>query len=81
MATVVRTLSEQEKGNYMPFEELGESELKEVYEAAGSYLALGYEIDGFLPEAKDMLVKLNNRREVLFYYGGHIATSAVDESH
>jgi hypothetical protein len=79
MATVVRLVSEQEKGNYMPFDELGYSECRETYEAAGDYLAMGYELDGFLPETDDMLVQLNNDQEVLFYYGGHICTSATSE--
>lgn len=79
MATVVRPVSEREKGNYMPFDELDYSERRETYEAAGDYLAMGYEIEGFLPETEDMLVRLNSEQEVLFYYGGHICTSAASE--
>jgi hypothetical protein len=77
MAEVIRDLSEQEKGAYMPFCELLDRERNEVYEAAGAYLLMAYEIDGSVPSNADLLIKLGNDTKIHFFFGESLQIDAL----
>lgn len=77
MAEVIRVLTQEEKGNYMPFCELLNRGRDEVYEAAGAYLMMAYEVDGYITMPADFLIELSMGTKVSFFCGESINIDAI----
>ncbi|MEX2014455.1 MAG: hypothetical protein WD885_00785 [Candidatus Saccharimonadales bacterium] len=77
MGEVLRTVTDEEMGRYMPFDELLDSGCREVYEAAGEHLMLAYEIDGEISTPVNLLVNLRQGREVVFSLGACISIDSI----
>jgi hypothetical protein len=77
MGEVLRAVSDEEMGRYMPSSELLESGSREVYEAVGEHLMLAYELDGEISTPVNLLVNLRQGKEVFFSLGECISMDSV----
>ena len=78
MVEVVRTLSDRERGSYMPADELFDKRQRnEVYVAVGEHLMQCYETQGAIPSSGDLLLELHSGTQVCFSYGDCTTLEAV----
>lgn len=78
MAETIRALNTHEIGNYMPADELLNSQRAEVYATVGEQLMWCYELDGEVPTNVDFLVELSSGQRVAYSVGEAISIDVLD---